>query len=466
MRAPMIFAPARVAAAAAGLTMAGLALAGFLSAAGATPVISTDAVLPAGTELNEDLLDQPTELFEFEKAGGKRSYLFNLGDMLFSSPAIFGGKARDAGVSCNTCHQQGSNNAKLYVPGLSRRPGTFDTTGALFNPKADNGVLDPVTIPSLRGAKYLAPYTHDGHFGTLRDFIRNAIVNEFAGAEPTGQVLDALELYVREISFLPNRKLGPGGRLTAQASEAAHRGEAVFNRPFRNASSKSCAGCHEPDAAFVDHKLHDIGSGGLFKTKTLVNAKFNAPYFHDGRFDTFDEVVAYFDRHFDLGLTDSDRADLVAYLDAVGDADMPLTRNTVTAEVEELSQFVSVLDTAIPARDGLVVSLAVDSVGAEWRELGEKFPGRTDTSVSAGLAERLRARAAVRNVVLSLRSVAMAAAAGDYDAAGEAYRTFRQEAADAVTVLAAAERFSLFDPGVHHAHFSALRELTALTGAR
>ena len=82
-------------------------------AASATPVVSTDAVLPAGTELNEQLLDQPTELFAFEKAGGKRSYLFNLGDMLFSSSAIFGGKARDAGMSCNSCHQQGAANAAL-----------------------------------------------------------------------------------------------------------------------------------------------------------------------------------------------------------------------------------------------------------------------------------------------------------------------------------------------------------------
>ena len=180
-------------------------------------MISNDAVLPLGSELNEELLDQPTELFSFEAAGGKRSYLFNLGDMLFSSAAIFGGKARDAGMSCNSCHQQGAANAKLFVPGLSKRPGTFDTTGALFNPKADNGVFDPVSVPSLRGAKYLGPYGHDGRMASLRDFIRNVIVNEFAGKEPSGEVLDALVTYVNEISFLPNPKLGAGGK-TEQGS--------------------------------------------------------------------------------------------------------------------------------------------------------------------------------------------------------------------------------------------------------
>ena len=42
---------------------------------------------------------------------------------------------------------------------------------------------------------------------------------------------------------------------------------------------------------------------------------------------------------------------------------------------------------------------------------------RSDTSVRGGLAERLRARGAVRGLVLTLRQVAMAAAGGDFDGA-------------------------------------------------
>ncbi|MGN6572421.1 MAG: cytochrome c peroxidase [Pseudolabrys sp.] len=432
------------------------------AAAFATPVVSTDAVLPAGSELNEQLLDQPTERFAFEAAGGKRSYLFNLGDMLFSSSAIFGGKARDAGMSCNSCHQQGAANPALYVPGLSKRPGTFDTTGALFNPKADNGVFDPVTVPSLRGAKFLAPYGHDGRLASLRDFIRNVIVNEFAGAEPSGQTLDALVAYVQEISFLPNAKMTPDGRLTDKASDAARRGEALFNKPFPHDAAMSCAGCHQADAAFVDHKVHDIGTGGFFKTKTLVNAKYNAPYFHDGRFDTFGEVVGYFDKHYDLGLTEAERADLVAYLDTIGDADEPTTRSTVQAEIDELAAFVSVLDVAIPARDKEVILQAVDSVGAEWREIGEKFPDRRDTSVAGGLRERLVARASVRGLVLTLRQVAMAAESGDFAQAAALYAEYRTLVVAAAPQLKAAEQWSLFNPDVHRRHFAALAKLAAL----
>jgi cytochrome c peroxidase len=434
----------------------------LVAPATASPVVSKDATLPVGSDLHEELLDQPTELFSFEMAGGKRSYLFNLGDMLFSSPAIFGGKARDAGMSCNSCHQQGASNPKLFVPGLSKRPGTFDTTGALFNAKADNGVFDPVTVPSLRGAKYLAPYGHDGRFGSLRDFARNVIVNEFAGPEPSGQTLDALITYINEISFLPNEKLTTDGRLTAKAPDAARRGEALFNKPFPRDASMSCATCHQANAAFVDRKVHDIGTGGFFKTKTLLNAKFNAPYFHDGRFDTFDEVVGYFDKHYDLGLTEAERADLVAYLDTVGDADKPFTPNTVQAEIDELAAFVSVLDVAIPAHETDVVLLTVESVGGEWREVGENFPDRKDTSVEGGVAERLRARAGVRDLVLTLRRVAMAAQAGDFTEAAQIYGEYKQVAVAVAPYLKAAEQWSLYNPVVHDQHFAALRRLADL----
>jgi cytochrome c peroxidase len=445
--------------------MAGLAAVVVLGTpATPAPVTSKEAALPVGSELNEEPLDQPTELFFFEQAGGKRAYLFNLGDMLFSSPAIFGGLARSAGLSCNSCHRGGAGNAALFMPGLSSRPGTFDVTGALFNPKSDNGVFDPVTPPSLRGAKYLAPYGHDGRFGSLRDFIRNVIVNEFAGPEPSPQDVDALETYVKEIAFLPNPKLEAGGRLGQDVTDAARRGEALFNKPFRSNAAMSCASCHQPTGLFVDHRVHDVGTGGWYKTPTLINANFNAPYFHDGRFDSYAQVVAYFDRHFDLDLSANDRADLVAYLEAVGDAAKPFTRNTVEAELEEIENFVSVLDTAIPARDREVIALTVDSVGNEWREVGENFPGHANTVVNEGLNERLRARGAVRGLVLDLRRIVMAATAGDFDAAARAYAAYREDARLAAEALKLAEPYSLFNPVLHDAHFAAVKQLAELAG--
>src|SRR5262249_2604474 len=195
-----------------------------------------------------------------------------------------------------------------------------DTTGPLFNPKADNRILDPVRIPSLRGARYLAPYGHNGRTASLRDFVHNVIVNEFAGPEPSPAILDAIVAYIQDIDFLANPNLVPRGRLAANAGESEIRGKALLNKPFPNDPSLSCAGCHVPSGAFVDHLQHDVGSGGLFKTPTLLNANFNAPYFHDGRFDSFEQVVDHFDRVYHLGLSAQDRGDLVAYLSAGGAA--------------------------------------------------------------------------------------------------------------------------------------------------
>ena len=210
----------------------------------AFPVDGDDTVLPSGTELNEDALERPREVFHSESLDGRKSYLINLGDMAFNAPALLGAVARQAGISCGTCHVNGAGNPKFFMPKISKRPGTFDTTGTFFNPKSDNAALDAVRIPSLRGVRYLAPYGHDGRTASLRDFVRNVIVNEFAGPEPSPAVLDAIVTYLDDVDFLPNQNLGPGGQLTGLVSESVRRGEALFSRPFPRQPALSCAGCH------------------------------------------------------------------------------------------------------------------------------------------------------------------------------------------------------------------------------
>jgi mono/diheme cytochrome c family protein len=426
----------------------------------AFPVDGNQTTLPVTTELNEDALDKPREVFRSESSGGGKSYLVNLGNLAFGSPSILGGVARQAGVSCGTCHVNGAGNPKFFMPKLSTRPGNFDTTGALFNPKADNFVLDPIRIPSLRGARYLAPYGHDGRMSSLRDFVHNVIVNEFAGPEPSPAILDALVAYIDDIDFLPNPALGPGGRLTGQVSDAERRGEALFQKPFPHDPKLSCAGCHVPSAAFVDHQQHDVGSGGLFKTPTLRNADFNAPYFHDGRFDSYDSVVAHFDRVFNLGLSEQDRRDLVAYLTAVGDGMQPYERDGAGAVLKEINDFSLVLATAIPANDKDIVALAVDTIGRELRELTERYPDRKNTSVSGGQLERGLARIALKELVLTLRRIDIAVAEGRSAEAEVDYRNYRYLMVAAVpTLLASAEPWSLFNPTNHDAHYAALRRV-------
>ena len=434
-------------------------VASFEGRVAAFPVDGDQTTLPPRTELNEDALDQPREVFRSEVAGEK-SYLVNLGNLAFSSPGILGGVARQAGVSCGTCHVNGAGNAKFFMPKMSTRPGNFDTTGSLFNPKANNFVLDPVRIPSLRGARYLAPYGNDGRMASLHDFVRNVIVNEFAGPEPSPVMVDAIVAYIHDIDFLPNPNLGPGGRLIGRISDAQRRGEALFMKPFPHDPGLSCAGCHVPSAAFVDHQQHDVGSGGLFKTPTLRNADFNAPYFHDGRFDGYDQVVAHFDRVFALGLSSQDRGDLVAYLTAVGDGTQPYEHDGAGAVLKEINDFTAVLGAAIPAQDKETIALAVDTIGSELRELTERYPDRKNTSVSGGQQERGLARTALKNMVLILRRIDIASTEDRFADAAAEYRNYRYLMAAAVpALLARAEPWSLFNPAVHDAHYAALRQV-------
>jgi hypothetical protein len=427
--------------------------------AGSFPLSGDQTVLPAGTEFNEEALDRPREVFHSEAIGGAKSYLVNLGDLAFNSSSILGDPARRAGISCGTCHVNGAGNPKLYIPGMSTRPGNFDTSGPLFNPKAHNRARDPVRIPSLRGARFLAPYGNDGRIASLREFVRNVVVNEFAGPEPSPAILDALIAYIEDIDFLPNPRLAMGGHLTARASEAARRGELLFAKPFPHDPQLSCAGCHVPSGAFVDHRQHSVGSGGLFKTPTLANANFNAPYFHDGRYDTYDQVVAHFDRVFDLGLSPEDRGDLVAYLTAIGDGLQPYDSDGIMAQLKEINDFTSVLQISISARDKEVTALAALTVGRELRELAGQFPGLKDTTVEGGRKERLAARGVLKDLALMMRRIGLAAATDQFDEAALEYQSYRVAFAEVPFLLKTAAPWSLFNPVVHQAHFAEMRRL-------
>jgi Di-haem cytochrome c peroxidase len=423
-----------------------------LPRAHAVPVSDARSGLPIGSELDEDAIDNPREVFHSEAVHGRKSYLSNLGNLVFNSPLILGATAQKAGMSCGSCHVNGASNPKLFIPGLSTRPGNFDTTSALFNPKADNGVLDPVTIPSLRGARFLGPYGHDGRTPSLHDFVRNVVVNEFAGAEPSPEILDALVVYIEDIDFLPNPRLDKAGRLTPEAGPSAQRGEALFSKPFPHSPSLSCAGCHVPSAAFADHQQHDVGSGGLYKTPTLVNADFNAPYFHDGRFDNYDEVLDYFDRSFNLGLTAQDRADLAAYLTAIGDGVRPQYRLSGPGVLSDIDDFASVLDIAISQHETDIVAIAVPSLSGLLQDLAAHYPDPGNSGISAGTQERRLARATLTALIETLHRIGTDVSAGRFDAAAGEYLRYRKlTVATAPLALQAAQRWSLFDPTLHTA---------------
>jgi cytochrome c peroxidase len=121
-------------------------------------------------------------------------------------------------------------------------------------------------------------------------------------------------------------------------SESAKRGLELFRGKAR------CTRCHS-GFNFTDEKFHNLGIGwdtntvdlgrymvtknpediGAFKTPTLREIARTAPYMHDGRFKTLEEVVAFYNQggvknpHQDntiipLELTDQEQQDVVALL--------------------------------------------------------------------------------------------------------------------------------------------------------
>ncbi|MEH6361622.1 MAG: cytochrome c peroxidase, partial [Amylibacter sp.] len=342
--------------------------------------IALPATLPPGSNI-ADQNPLPRLVLQFEEAGMDEADLplVAFGDMLFDSPEIFGDPARALGIACSTCHNRSDVNRDFFIPGISTHAGGLDVDSAFFNPMFNDRKADHLDTPSLRGIRFTGPYGRDGREASLRRFTRNVIVTEFAGVEPTPFMLDALIAYMREFDFLPNPKITRYGGLTDLASDAAHRGEALFNQPFEGMVGKSCASCHTPDQKFRDGETYDIGSsvapfeGGTatpFETPTLLNANFSAPYFHDGALPTLASVVDWFNETKSLGLDNDQKADLTAYLEAVGDGEDPYQdfddRNTpFRLAFDELTTFATTLDTLIPMRDRENIALLVDTVAAD-----------------------------------------------------------------------------------------------------
>ncbi len=395
-------------------------------------IVSGQAVdLPTTLPPGSNIADQsplPRLVLQFEEAGIDEADmpLVAYGDMLFDSPEIFGGPARELGITCSTCHNRSDVNRAFFIPGLSHVAGGMDVNSAFFNPMFNNQMNDPLDTPSLRGIRFTAPYGRDGREASLRRFTRNVIVTEFAGDEPSPFQLDALIAYMRAFDFLPNPQIDRAGRLTDLASDAALRGEVLFNTPYEGLNGRSCASCHTPDQNFRDGQAYEIGSeaapfpGGTataFDTPTLRSVNFSAPYMHDGSLPTLADVVDWFNDSKSLGLDADQRADLTAYVRAVGDGEDPYQvfegkESQFRLAFDELTTFATTLNTLLPARDAANIALLVATVAP-------------DLAADAGTMVNLEARPEVYRLADTLTAVGDAVAAGDWEMAETYWQDFQ-----------------------------------------
>ena len=135
--------------------------------------------------------------------------------------------------------------------------------------------------------------------------------------------LPALHAY--QISLLAPRP--PAGSFDAAA---AQRGQELFAADGK----AQCATCHvpplftepgwnlhTPEEMGIDSFQADRSPDHRYRTAPLMGlwTHMQGGFYHDGRFATLLEVVNHYDTLFSLGLTDSEKADLVEYLKSLGE---------------------------------------------------------------------------------------------------------------------------------------------------
>jgi cytochrome c peroxidase len=83
---------------------------------------------------------------------------------------------------------------------------------------------------------------------------------------------------------------------------------------LRNTHTGDFVQTTDPGRAMVTGKWKDIGR---FKGPVLRGLAARAPYFHNGFAATLLDVVNFYDTRFNIGLTAAEKADLVAFLQAL-----------------------------------------------------------------------------------------------------------------------------------------------------
>jgi len=188
--------------------------------------------------------------------------------------------------SCASCHTEGHTNG-----------GNFDT----FN---DGSYGKPKKTLSLRGVAQTAPYTWHGWQTDLRQAIRESFTKSMQGPPPTDTEVEAVEAYLKTLDW----KKSP--------FPASPRGQKVFE-------AKGCLACHS-GPAYTSAQVTKVGleepndAYEGFNPPSLRNVYSRAPYLHDGRARTLEDVLTRYHRPRQLSgkpdCTPQELADLVAFL--------------------------------------------------------------------------------------------------------------------------------------------------------
>jgi hypothetical protein len=175
--------------------------------------------------------------------------LFDAGQALFNSPTLLGGQAAKAGLSCASCHVNGRDNPHFVMAGVSGKPGTSDVTSSFFSAARGNGQFDPIPIPDLAMPGKVSRNAGDQ---LLERFIRNLIVEEFAGAEPSPATLESLATYVRAIEPCDNGNKTP-------VTRDLHDQMTIMRGALKVAGTLTEKGDHKEAGLLIAAARHQLG---------------------------------------------------------------------------------------------------------------------------------------------------------------------------------------------------------------
>ncbi len=138
------------------------------------------------------------------------------------------------------------------------------------------------------------------------------------------RTLADITAYINSLPPRPNRWHLPGGKLTP----AQERGQEIFDRTADDFGkpiplTNRCNFCHSGPLG-TDHKKFDVGTkgrhddSGLFVTPSLADIALTAPYLHNGKAATLEEIWTIYNPHDQHGrtndLTKDQLNDLIDYL--------------------------------------------------------------------------------------------------------------------------------------------------------
>ncbi|HKQ72009.1 MAG TPA: hypothetical protein VJT73_21840, partial [Polyangiaceae bacterium] len=173
----------------------------------------------------------------------------------------------------------------------------------------------PRQTPMLAGRLAdTAPYGWMGSSDKLKDHLKKTF-ERLSGSGLEGAELSALVDYISSLTPPIERKL------PADRDKLVVRGRELFE-----SAGTACGTCHDAGHAFVDGVRHVVMAGLVrspgdegFDTPSLRFVAGTAPYFHDGRYKTLDDVLIAPDHAMGSSthLSRQDRAALVAYLETL-----------------------------------------------------------------------------------------------------------------------------------------------------